>query len=140
MTDIANGVTLRSYLGNCHCGIFKFEVTVPRIVSVQEDDCSLCTKKGYRWIFPEDGGLVIEKGADSLTKYEFGQKTMTHTVCYLTLLLVEISRLLAPQFCSICGTPIYCQRKKIIRESIQITGEYAVNVSSLHFQHISTLY
>lgn len=37
-------VGVKTYKGNCHCGNFKFSITVPELKKVRPCDCSICTK------------------------------------------------------------------------------------------------
>ncbi|KAG9236819.1 Mss4-like protein [Amylocarpus encephaloides] len=74
---------LRTYQGGCHCGNVKFSVTLPEIKSANECTCSICSRKGYAWVFPREGGLVFEegKGVESLRGYEFAGRRMVHRFC-----------------------------------------------------------
>jgi hypothetical protein len=69
----------KTYRGNCHCGAFVFEVTTPEIKSVTACNCSICTKKGYLWIFPQSP-ISIVKGDGALKEYAFGPKKTIHLV------------------------------------------------------------
>lgn len=40
----------KTYLGNCHCGRFRFDFNVPESYEIIVCDCRLCTKKGYLWL------------------------------------------------------------------------------------------
>lgn len=71
---------LKTYHGNCHCGAFKFSVKLPELTSVTECNCSICFKKGYKWVFPGADVLTIDKGEGTLKDYHFGQHTMAHKV------------------------------------------------------------
>ncbi|KAJ8059275.1 hypothetical protein OCU04_012240 [Sclerotinia nivalis] len=79
---------LKTYHGNCHCGAFKFIIKVPEITTVTQCNCSICFKKGYRWVFPGENCFEITKGEGTLKEYHFGQRTMVH------------------RFCSTCGTGV----------------------------------
>ncbi|KAL7810081.1 Mss4-like protein [Trichoderma aethiopicum] len=71
-----------TYRGNCHCGAFVFTTTLPEIKSAFHCNCSICTKKGYLWIFPGKGNVEIVKGGvEQLTAYEFGPKKLKHLFC-----------------------------------------------------------
>lgn len=83
---------LKTYQGNCHCGAFKFSVKLPEPTSVTECDCSICFKRGYKWVFPGKDNFIIEKGESALTDYEFADKKMAH------------------KFCPICGTGVMGKR------------------------------
>jgi hypothetical protein len=71
---------LKTYYGNCHCGAFKFNVKLPELKSVLECNCSICSRKGYQWVFPSAGNFIIEKGEGTLKDYEFGPCSMAHKV------------------------------------------------------------
>lgn len=84
MAETQASTELKTYKGACHCGAIKFSVAIPEIKSVTECNCSICSKKGYAWVFPPAGGLVFEqgKGEDFLKDYEFAGKKMAHRVCF----------------------------------------------------------
>jgi len=68
------------YQGNCHCGAFKFELTISELTAIATCSCSICSKKGYLWIDRAAGQLKIIKGDGILSSYEFGTRTMSHKV------------------------------------------------------------
>ncbi|PTB69212.1 hypothetical protein BBK36DRAFT_1112129 [Trichoderma citrinoviride] len=72
-----------TYRGNCHCGAFVFETTLPEpLKSAFHCDCSICTKKGYLWVFPGKGNVEVVKGSlEGLTAYVFGPKKLKHLFC-----------------------------------------------------------
>ncbi|CAM1511435.1 Fc.00g089480.m01.CDS01 [Cosmosporella sp. VM-42] len=72
-----------TYRGNCHCGAFVYEATIPEIKRVVACACKLCTKKGSLWTaVPDEASFKIVKGdEDALTVYEFGPKTKSHKFC-----------------------------------------------------------
>ncbi|MCJ1283673.1 hypothetical protein MMC26_003004 [Xylographa opegraphella] len=78
----------KTYCGNCHCAAFKFSLTVPKITSVQTCNCSICSKKGYLWVYPRKEAFTIERGEDALAEYHSASKAFTH------------------KFCPTCGTPV----------------------------------
>jgi hypothetical protein len=80
MAESTPTAELKTYKGNCHCGAFKFTVEIPELTSVGECNCSICFRKGYKWIFPGAGCFTIEKGEGSLKDYEFGKHSMSHKV------------------------------------------------------------
>lgn len=55
----------KKYRGNCHCGAFVFELDVPEIKSVSDCDCSICHKKGYLWLRPENPPTVVKDEGDN---------------------------------------------------------------------------
>ena len=34
--------TFKTYDGNCHCGKFRFKITLPEITKLNECNCSIC--------------------------------------------------------------------------------------------------
>lgn len=80
MAEPTPTLALKTYKGNCHCGAFKFSIKIPELTSVTECNCSVCFKKGYKWVFPGAGCFTIEKGDGSLKDYEFGKCSMLHKV------------------------------------------------------------
>ena len=76
----AAGPELKTYHGNCHCGAFKFHIRMPELTSVTECNCSICFKKGCKWIFPGAGCFTIDQGEGTLQDYEFGARSMSHKV------------------------------------------------------------
>lgn len=86
MADPAPPKELKTYHGNFHCGAFKFSIKIPELKEVTECNCSICFKKGYKWIFPGEGGFTVVKGEESLKEYEFGQKATVHKVIGCRLL------------------------------------------------------
>ncbi|KAK3944938.1 putative glutathione-dependent formaldehyde-activating gfa protein [Diplogelasinospora grovesii] len=87
MSEAAEQAPKKTYRGNCHCGAFIFEVTVPEIKSVSGCNCSICTKKGYLLIFPGDGDFKVVKDEGKLTEYTSSGKYIH-------------------KFCSNCGTAV----------------------------------
>ncbi|KAL2065497.1 hypothetical protein VTL71DRAFT_3167 [Oculimacula yallundae] len=70
----------KEYKGNCHCGLFKFTISVPELKSVRVCDCSYCYRKGTPWVFPA-GDLKIQSGENELSTYQFGKKELLHSFC-----------------------------------------------------------
>jgi hypothetical protein len=71
---------LSTYRGNCHCGAFVYEVKLPEITSYTECNCSICRKKGYAYLIPNQ--LDIVKGSvDELSSYTFNEGRFVHRFC-----------------------------------------------------------
>ncbi|KAG4443307.1 hypothetical protein IFR05_001251 [Cadophora sp. M221] len=70
----------KEYRGNCHCGLFKFTISVPELKSVRVCDCSYCYRKACHWVFPALN-LQIQNGENELSTYQFGKKEMIHSFC-----------------------------------------------------------
>ena len=61
---------LKTYKGHCHCGVFKFSVTLPQIDSVLACNCTFCPQKGFLYVFPgKRDQLKVERGLDILKEY-----------------------------------------------------------------------
>ena len=58
------------YRGNCHCGAYRYELTVPLIKEVISCDCTLCRKKGPYWIVPPPGAFTVTRDDGRLIKYQ----------------------------------------------------------------------
>ncbi|KAH8668853.1 hypothetical protein BX600DRAFT_460827 [Xylariales sp. PMI_506] len=63
---------LITYQGNCHCGRYRYEVTVPEIKSATTCACALCTKTGALWlpVPPGEGRFRVVRDDDRLGDYE----------------------------------------------------------------------
>ncbi|KAH7131238.1 glutathione-dependent formaldehyde-activating enzyme [Dactylonectria macrodidyma] len=73
----------KTYRGNCHCGAFVYEIDLPEIKTVNECNCSICSRKGYLWLFPpnRDGFKIVKGTEDDLTTYTFAAKHLHHKFC-----------------------------------------------------------
>ncbi|KAJ7291439.1 Mss4-like protein [Mycena rebaudengoi] len=108
---------LKTYEGNCHCGAVKFTVSLPPLETtpLHACQCSICTKKGYLFVFATKSALRFAKGAGSdglgggvLRDYEFNDRQMTH------------------RFCGTCGTPF-----GIVRAGLGPADKFAFNARML---------
>ncbi|MCJ1476432.1 hypothetical protein MMC13_005098 [Lambiella insularis] len=95
----------KTYHGNCHCAAFKFTLEVPEIQSAMSCNCTICSRKGYLWLYPDPAAFQIERGDRTLTEYQFGNKAFTH------------------KFCPTCGIPVMAVMNS--------SGVVAVNVRTL---------
>src|ERR1700691_1393835 len=59
-----------SYLGNCHCGRYRFSITVPDIVDAKLCACGVCKKKGSIWLHPPAGSFEVVRDDGTLTEYQ----------------------------------------------------------------------
>ena len=102
-----------TYKGTCHCGAFQFSLADISIKSVIICNCSLCTKKGYLWIYPGRGQFQSTKGDfGSLQHYQFGVDKRAHL------------------FCPTCGTGIADQL--VGTEDTEVRNDVRINVSGLN--------
>ncbi|MEO1638145.1 MAG: GFA family protein [Pseudomonadota bacterium] len=68
--------------GSCHCGAVHFTVTLSDgINSARRCDCSLCARRGAVAVSARKDDIVITKGADNLTLYQFNTKAAEHYFC-----------------------------------------------------------
>jgi len=67
--------------GECHCGEVGFAVNLPDHVVALSCNCSICAKTGFIHLIVEKDDFKIERGAESLTNYQFGSKTAKHFFC-----------------------------------------------------------
>ncbi|KAF7335289.1 GFA domain-containing protein [Mycena sanguinolenta] len=73
----------REYHGNCHCGAFKFKLTVPEIKGGLSCNCSICSKNGYVWTYARQDQFTVVKGDENTTlqSYLFGKREVAHKFC-----------------------------------------------------------
>jgi hypothetical protein len=91
----------------CHCGAVEIAVQMPGgLGTMRRCDCSYCRRRGAIVASVLLDDLVIVKGADALTLYQFGTMTAKHW------------------FCSTCGIYTHHQRRSN-------PLEYGVNVGAL---------
>lgn len=67
--------------GECHCGEVAFKVNLPDNVVALSCNCSMCSKTGFIHLIVQNDDFKIERGAESLTNYQFGTKTAKHFFC-----------------------------------------------------------
>ena len=80
------------FLGGCHCGAVRFEVTLTNPVPI-DCNCSICIPKGFLHLIVEPEDFTLLQGSDDLQTYRFGTHTAVH------------------RFCKICGIhPFYTPR------------------------------
>ncbi|KAJ7912431.1 hypothetical protein B0H13DRAFT_2327438 [Mycena leptocephala] len=57
------------YHGNCHCGAVAYTLLNPEKISTVNDcDCSICSRHGALWTYPETT-MVTFNGLDSSAEY-----------------------------------------------------------------------
>ena len=68
--------------GGCHCGLVRFQASVPDAnVTVDDCNCSICAMTGYQHlIVPEKDFRLLEGKSDTST-YRFGSGTARHIFC-----------------------------------------------------------
>nr|GAT51271.1 predicted protein [Mycena chlorophos] len=109
----------KTYEGNCHCGQFKFTVTLPTPIEemgLNQCDCSICTKKGYLFVFVRKSSVVFTKNAGSdglggglMKDYRFASRMVCH------------------RFCGRCATPF-----GVVRPHMGSSEGFALNARQFH--------
>ena len=70
-----------THSGGCHCGLIRFEVDAPRVLRVEECNCSMCSRLAYlHLIVPRDRFRLLS-GEDHLSDYRFNTMTAVHRFC-----------------------------------------------------------
>ena len=67
--------------GGCHCGRVRFEVNALPSLLVDECNCSMCTRTGFRHLIVPADRFRLLCGADALTAYTFNTNTAKHLFC-----------------------------------------------------------
>lgn len=68
--------------GTCHCGAVELTVTLADgLASARRCDCSFCRRRGAIVVSAPLDQVVIVKGADNLTLYQWGTGTAKHWFC-----------------------------------------------------------
>jgi uncharacterized protein YktB (UPF0637 family) len=67
--------------GGCHCGKVRFEVMAPRLVTADQCNCSICSKKAYlHWIVPRETFTLLTP-KEELATYTFNTGVAKHHFC-----------------------------------------------------------
>ncbi len=95
----------RSYLGACHCGAVRFEISTdcPELTTC---DCSICRRRNALMVKVHESAFRLLAGEAALTEYRFHTRTARH------------------YFCRICG--VYPFHRKRVRPD-----HYGINVFCL---------
>ena len=70
----------KNYSGGCHCGEVRYDVTAD-LSSVVTCNCSICQKRGALWTFVPEDKFALRAGAEDLSDYQFGKRTIHHFFC-----------------------------------------------------------
>lgn len=70
-----------TYQGSCHCGAVRFEVTMPAPEKAFACNCSICSRAGWLLAFVPPEAFRLVSGADAITDYQFGKRTIHHGFC-----------------------------------------------------------
>ena len=69
------------YTGGCHCGAVRFEVEAGDYVTVQDCNCSICSKSGYLHLIVSRSKFKLLQGEDNLISYTFDTGEAKHLFC-----------------------------------------------------------
>mgnify|MGYP002781031108 CR=1 FL=1 len=73
---------IRTYRGSCHCGAVAFRFCAEPITRAVRCNCSLCIRRGAvispGYVHAPD---VEVTGAEYLSRYSFGDRTLNHLFC-----------------------------------------------------------
>jgi hypothetical protein len=70
----------RTYTGGCHCGAVRYRTTLT-LERALTCNCSICSKTGTMLTFVPATQFELVSGADELTDYQFGKKSIHHLFC-----------------------------------------------------------
>ena len=70
-----------THSGGCHCGRVRFEVDAPEVLSIDDCNCSMCSRTGYLHLIVTKDRFRITKGADAMTTYTFNTGIAKHLFC-----------------------------------------------------------
>ena len=71
---------MTSRAGSCHCGAVTFRIDA-EIVELTTCDCSLCVKKNALMAKVPESSLIILKGKEALTLYQWNTRRAMHYFC-----------------------------------------------------------
>jgi hypothetical protein len=70
----------KTYVGSCHCGRVKYEVTAA-IDKVIACNCSMCGRTGTLLAFVPEKDFELTSGEGELTDYQFHKHNIHHVFC-----------------------------------------------------------
>ncbi|HEY4014105.1 MAG TPA: GFA family protein [Polyangiaceae bacterium] len=71
---------VRKHTGGCHCGAVRFEAVLDASAG-SRCNCSVCTKLAQLGVIVKPAELVLTRGEDSLSFYEWGTKSGRRFFC-----------------------------------------------------------
>jgi hypothetical protein len=67
-------------LARCHCGLVALRV--PRVpATVFECNCSICRRLGALWAYFDPAYVTVTRGADTASRYVWGERTVEFRFC-----------------------------------------------------------
>src|SRR5262249_23655053 len=73
-------MTARTYVGGCHCGRVRYEVTTDPGKAIA-CNCSKCAKDGLWLTFVTADYFRLQSGEDALAEYQFNRNVIRHMFC-----------------------------------------------------------
>ena len=67
--------------GGCHCGDVRFSAELASHLTVQDCNCSMCSKTGFLHLIVSEDRFRLLTGADRLTRYSFNTGVARHLFC-----------------------------------------------------------
>ena len=71
----------KTYHGSCHCGAVHFDAEIDLAAGTSRCNCSICGKGRFWKAIVPASGFHLRRGADDLTTYRFGSRTIRHRFC-----------------------------------------------------------
>jgi hypothetical protein len=71
---------MRTFNGACHCGAVQFEVTAD-VTELTTCDCSLCRMRNALMLKVPERALVLSRGEEALTLYQWNTRRARHYFC-----------------------------------------------------------
>lgn len=72
---------MKTYTGECHCGLVRYEVELDLFAPVLECNCSHCQAKGMLLSFTDASNFNLVSGEEALTEYRFNTEKIAHLFC-----------------------------------------------------------
>ena len=67
--------------GGCHCGAVRFAAELGPRLTVQDCNCSMCSKTGFLHVIVPEDRFRLLGGAERLTSYSFNTGVARHLFC-----------------------------------------------------------
>lgn len=71
----------RLYLGGCHCGLVRFEVSAAEVLEAITCTCSICAMTGFIHLIVPKHRVRFISGQEQLSLYTFNTGVAKHTFC-----------------------------------------------------------
>ncbi|MBT8069530.1 MAG: GFA family protein [Gammaproteobacteria bacterium] len=72
---------MQTCTGGCHCGKVRFEIEIPKSITVHRCSCSICQKSGYLHLIVPADRFNLLCGQESLLDYRFHTRVARHLFC-----------------------------------------------------------